>query len=270
MSKETTVKRRVNRKKLKRVTEGFLSTVVDLTLFSLYLPLASFGKRPNSRDVYQTFDEAGEMLSHLNYKAVKRSLYKLYEQGFIESLKNWTQEPIITQAGLKRLRSLLPEYQEKRLWSGKLYLINYDLSSRQNYLRDRLREFLRRLGAIKLQDSLYLVANNPYKFVEQFKEENHPQGIILVSELGKKGFMGEEDLKRFLWEGANLDCLNERYQEFIQKWKKAKGKIIKTQLALEYYSILQDDPQLPFELLPDDYLGDEAYLLFQKLLRKIP
>ncbi len=34
----------------------------------------------------------------------------------------------------------------------------------------------------------------------------------------------------------------------------------------EYLSIVRNDPQLPFELLQDGYLGDEAYLVYKNLI----
>jgi len=131
-----------------------------------------------------------------------------------------------------------------------------------------LRRLLLKLGGIKLQNSLYLTVNNPYKFIEEFKKEYSFEGLILVSELSQRSFIGEEDLKSFVWKMAKLDIVNDRYRDFINRWKNKKGEVSKTKIAIEYYSILKDDPQLPFELLLDDYLGDEAYLLFQRFIKK--
>lgn len=269
VSKEKTIQQRVTRKKVKKLTDGLLGSLVDLTLFSLFLPLSSLGRTANSRGIYETFKEADEALADFNYQHIKRSLAKLKEQGLIESIKNWAYEPIITQAGLKRLKSLLPTYQEKRPWGGKIYLINYDISSKQNYLRNRLRDFLEKLGGIKIQDSLYLIANNPYKLIKEFIKENDPDGLILISELGKQGFIGEDSLKSFIGKVGNLEKINDNYQNFLEKWRHVNGKFSKTVLAIEYHTVLQADPQLPFEILPDDYLGDEAHLLFKRLL-KVP
>lgn len=263
------VQKRIGRKKILQLTDRAVGAVTDLVLVSLYLPFASLGKRPNSRDVYRTFEEAGEVLSCFNYKTIKKALYNLCQEGFVENLKRWEREPLITESGRKRIESLLPEYQETRPWDGKLYLINYDVSNKQNHLRNRLRDFLRRLGSIKLQRSLYVVANDPYGLVSEFQEENELEGAILVSELGKRSFVGNEDLKAFIWGAAGLSLLNNRYRSFIEKWRAIKNKFSKIQMAVEYYSVLKVDPQLPFELLPDEYLGDEAYLLFQKLLKKV-
>lgn len=269
VSKEKIVQQRITRKRVKKLTDGLFGSLVDLTLFSLFLPLSSFGHAASSRGVYETFKETDEALAEFNYQHIKRSLTKLKEQGLIESFKSWTNEPMITLAGKKRLKNLLPVYQEKRPWDGKIYLVNYDISSKQNYLRNRLRDLLEKLGGFEIQDSLYLIANNPYQFVQEFIKENNPDGLILISELGKQGFVGEDSLKDFIWVNAGLEKINDRYNDFIGKWKDVKGGFSKTAVAIDYYSILQNDPQLPFKILSDDYSGDEAYLLFQKLI-KVP
>lgn len=269
VSKEKIVQQRITRKKVKKLTDGLFGSLVDLTLFSLFLPLSSFGHAASSRGVYQTFKETNEALADFNYQKIKRSLSKLKEQGLIESFQNWAYEPIITQTGQKRLKSLLPVYLEKRPWDGKIYLVNYDISSKQNYLRNRLRDLLEKLGGFEIQDSLYLIASNPYQFVQEFIKENKPDGLILISELGRQGFVGEDSLKDFIWVNAGLEKVNDNYHDFIEKWKDVKNGFSKTAMAIDYYSILQKDPQLPFGILPDDYLGDEAYLLFRRL-SKVP
>lgn len=267
ISQEKIVQQRVVRKKVKKLTDGLFGSLIDLTLFSLFLPLSSFGHAASSRGVYETFKETNEALADFNYQKIKRSLSKLREHGLIESFQNWAYEPIITQAGQKRLKSLLPVYLAKRPWDGKIYLINYDISSKQNYLRNCLRDLLEKLGGFEIQDSLYLIASNPYQFVREFIKENEPDGLILISELGKRGFVGEDSLKDFIWKSADLEKINDNYYNFIEKWKDIKNGFSKTAMAIDYYSILQKDPQLPFAILSDDYLGDEAYLLFRRLSR---
>lgn len=257
-------KKRLLKKQVKKITEGLLSATTDLLLFSLYLPAASLGTRPTRAGVDQTFDEAYQMLEELNYKTIKRALYQLKKQGLIESSTNWLIEPFITQAGKKRLESLLPFYDEKRKWNGHLYLVNYDIEVKRNRLRDVLRESLRKVGSVKLQNSLYLCFYNPHNILKDFLEKYHLKGTVLVSELGKKGFLGKGELKEFLWQTAELEELNQRYQSFLEKYQNKK-EVSKIEVSFAYYSLLQDDPQLPFELLPDEYLGDKAFLLFQKL-----
>ena len=59
-----------------------------------------------------------------------------------------------------------------------------------------------------------------------------------------------------------LDQLNQRYSEFIF-WVR-KGRLDKKQIAFKFLSILADDPQLPFDILPYNWLGNKAYKLFKK------
>lgn len=262
-------RQRINAKRIRKVTNGIFSTITDVTLFTLFLIGASLGKRGTSRDVYKTFSEADELLLKINYQTFQTSLNKLKNQGLISSLKNWAIEPIITRGGMLKLLSITPIYDEKRIWDHNLYLISYDIDTSHNTQRARFRFMLKRIGTIKLQESLYLTCYNPEKIFSDFLKENDLEEDVLISHLGKDGFIGQDDLKELLWNKANLNDVNNRYREFIQKYRN-KSELSKTQIAIDFYSILQDDPQLPFELLPDTYLGDEVYLFFQKLNKKLP
>lgn len=261
-------RQRIKAKKIRRITNGIFSTVTDITLYTLYLIGSSFGNRSTSRDVYKTFSEADELLLNINYQTFDRALQKLKEQGLMNSLKKWTYEPIITQKGRQKLLTMTPIYDDKRIWDKDLYLISYDIETAQNAQRATFRLMLKRLGTIKLQESLYLTCYNPALIFSEFLEENNLKENVLIYQLGKAGFIGKKNLIEFLWEKANLEEVNNSYHQFIQRYKSNKS-FSKTQMAIDYYSIIKDDPQLPFELLPDKYLGDEANLLFQESY-KIP
>lgn len=262
--KDKFTKKRVREKVVRKITNGVFSSVIDMVLFAFYLFGSSFGKKANSRDIYKTFSEAEALIREVNYETFKRAIAKLKERGFIESIKRWTVEPVITEKGKRRLQSIFPFYDTERVWDGNLYLINYDIKTKFNVQRNLLREILRKIGATRLAESLYITPYNPEQILNNFLKEHHFEGTVLISYLGKGGFLGEESLKEFLWRTANLETVNQRYREFIKKYKNIK-KYSRLELSAEYFSILRDDPQLPFALLPDDYLGDEAYLLYTKL-----
>lgn len=262
--KVTIIHKRTVRKEIKKRTHQLFSATTDCLLFCLFVPLAAGGKRRTARGVDQTFEEAFGLLQGINYQTIKRALYHLKNKGLIKNAKDWALEPIITAEGKKRLESYLPVYDEKRIWDGRLFLVNYDIEITKNRLRDLFRGTLRQIGAIKLQNSLYLTFYNPHKVLQDFLDEHDLHGTALVSELGKDGFIGQGELKEFLWEQAGLEKLNQHYEEFIEQYKNQKH-FSKTQVALDYYSVLRDDPQLPFQLLKDEYLGDQAYLVFHQL-----
>lgn len=262
-------RRRVVSQKVKKVTEGLFSNIFDFALYTLLLlPATSFGKPSTSKGVYQMFQEANALGEGINYQTFKNAIRKLKEKRFIERLKDWEEEKLATQEGIKRLKRILPFYDEKRFWDGNLYLVQYDIPVERNRTRDLLRDwFLRGLRAIQLQKSLYLVFFNPQKLIQKFIEgKSGFEGNILVSKLARDGFLGEERIEDLLWQKSGLEGLNLEYENFIDKYKK-KNKVYPSEIHTEYFSLLKKDPQIPFELLPSHYLGDEAYLLFLRHIK---
>jgi len=243
----------------------FLS-LTDLTLYTLYLLGASIGKSPTSRGTYQMFKEADKAFSQFNGETIRQSFAYLKRKGLVKVAKEELYyKPIITQAGIKKLKSSLPEYDPRRVWDGRLYLITYDIAEEAKKDREILREFiLKRIGAGSLQDSVYLTFYNPKEILKKFAEERGLSGSIIVSDLGKDGSVGEEDLSNLIRKIFKLDQLEERYREFIERYQKPPKNFSLLTLSFDFYSILADDPQIPFELLPHNWIGQKAYSLFKK------
>lgn len=197
---------------------------------------------------YQPIDEA----------KIQNCLYRLKRRGFIDYTKRLWQEPRITEQGEKRLKAILPQYDGKRIWEKHLYLITYDIPVKKNQLRNQLRQVLKTLGCGLLQKSVWLTPYNPKKVLEDFVAEKDLAGLVLVSDLGRDGSIGEEDNRRLVERVYHLDELNQRYEEFFKRWQKKKPK---PEMLPHFFSILKDDPQLPFALLPDDWLGEKAWEL---------
>jgi phenylacetic acid degradation operon negative regulatory protein len=262
-------RKRVSSKQIKQITEGLFSSLADCVLFYLLLlPAASFGKSRSSRGVYEMFNQAEGALQEINYYFFKNAYRKLKEKGLIASIKEWKNKRVATNKGLRRLKNLLPFYDEERVWDKNLYIIQYDIPEKQSYIRDQFRDwFLKKLGGIRLQESSYLLFNNPQELIKRFlKEKRDFEGVILISKLTKDGFLGEEKIEDFIWWQSGLAELNVEYREFLDKYDKEKNSLSK--MFQDYFNLLKKDPQVPFELLPDEYLGDEAYLLFNKYFKK--
>lgn len=247
---------------VRKVTDGLLGTITDLLLYELFF-LGNLGEGGKStRGAYKAIWKANQNLQEFNYQTIKQGLAYLKRKGLIRILK----EPAITAAGKKRLNALFPAYDSQRKWDGSIYIITYDIDEKEKYARDRFRKFIQKLGAGLLQESVWLTVFNPSRLIKEYVEKEKIGGEIMVSCLGKDGYIGEEDLKHLLIRVFHLEELNCRYGAFIENHKdkqKANGAD-----TCQYWSILQDDPQLPFELLPDDWLGDKAYRLAQKLVKR--
>lgn len=259
------IKRKTLQKTIKQVSNGLLATTVDVILYSLFLCYKSIGKSRRPSHVYQTFREADELIKEINYKKFSNALMMLKRKRLITPTKRGLFEPKITKLGRERLAELIPTYKTKRPWDGFIYLINYDISVVQNQRRDLFRSFLHRLSAVRLQDSLYLICYNPSDLIKEFVNQHRIKGDVLVSSLNKEGSIGEKDLKTLLTDIYQLDKLNQHYQKFIRKFSHPKRSCPKTAVAFEFLSILNDDPQLPFELLLPGFASNQAYQLFKKL-----
>ncbi|MBM3209578.1 CRISPR-associated endonuclease Cas2 [Candidatus Shapirobacteria bacterium] len=247
-----------------KVSEGTLEKLTDFLLWLFFLQGASLGKTKTSRDMYRIFSEAEEMLREVNYQSFKRAVDNLRKK----KLLTWEKiggglEIEITKQGEERLEASLPAYQEKRTWDKKLYLVTYDIPEKRHRDRDILREYLKRIGCVSLQESVWLTPYNPTQILADFVRERELEGMILVSDLGPQGTVGGEDIKALVKRVYQLEEINERYGEFIEKY--SRGNFPRTELTFAFYRILEDDPQLPFELLPGQWRGDEAYHLFKKL-----
>jgi len=249
---------KIIRKLVLEISDGLIGSATDLTLYLFFLTSASFFKSYGPRGVYEAFSEADEALSQINYQTIKNAIYQIKKRGFI------THDIRITQEGYRRIKEIIPHYDEKRIWDKRIYLITYDIPTNHNHDRDLLREYLRRIGCALLQESVWLTPYNPKKILADFANEKNIHGTILVSDFGHDGNIGDTDLKSLIRSTYKLDQLNEEYLDFIAKYSGRK-KILPTQVSFDFYHILRHDPQLPFELLPKDWQGDKAYQLFRRL-----
>lgn len=254
---------RLNREKVKRITDGVISKVVDLALISIYynfeFALSGYGKG------FQAEAKALSQLDKFDYESIKRSLSYLKRRGLINILKSELALPEITSQGRKRIKSIIPRYDSKRVWDKRLYLVTYDIPRKNNYSRNLLRAYLKRIGCGSLQQSVWISPCNPKNIIKEFVENNSlDHDLIIISSLGADGTIGETDLKILIDKVYKLSEVNERYEEFLVHADESGSK---EKIVFAFLSILKDDPQLPFELLPDDWLGDEAYQLFLKTTR---
>lgn len=255
---------RVQRSKVFEFTNGLLGKTSDMILASIYFSLefasAGYGKG------WKAAERAHLDLLKFNSATLAQAFRRLRKKGLIQSLREQVTTPRITEEGRKRLKAIIPVYDADRIWDGRVYLVTYDLPRTKNYQRNLLRDYLKKIGCGMLQESVWLTPYNPKELIEEFVGRYKLESeLAIVSSLGKDGTVGERQLPELVEEVYNLPQLNSRYREFLDEAK--KGKSSKEKLLFAYLSILKDDPQMPFELLPDDWFGDDAHKVFQKLTK---
>lgn len=255
------------------VSDGLLGTLTDFLLFNFYVS-AELLNANSPGQIYQAYEKASKSLKGLNYRQFKRALSylvakELVTKQTVSKRKREGQIKIsLSQNGTKRMNGILSVYKKERSWDGKVYLITYDIPEAKKRKRDLLRAYLKRIGCGLLQESVWLSYYNPKKEVKNFISENGLSSLILISSLGKEGSIGDEDLKTLLNRVFKLKTLSEDYHKFIRKFETKKISS-EFEISLAYFNILKNDPQLPFELLPNDWLGDKAYQLLISKLKSI-
>ncbi|MFH1460856.1 MAG: CRISPR-associated endonuclease Cas2 [Patescibacteria group bacterium] len=242
------------KRKIEDLSWGLVSHMNDLVLLSLFLGLSlAMPSKHSSKFFSQIFKKLHQSL---NQDKIRNTFYQLKQKGLIDYSKRLWNQPQITRQGQKRLQSILPEYQAERTWDDRLYLISYDIPENKKTDRDNLRKLLKNLGCGLLQESVWLTPYNPKTILKNYVKKNDLAGLVLVSDLGKDSSIGEEDNLSLINRVYQLDDLNLRYQEFIEQWSQKKPS---QEMISHFFSILKDDPQLPFELLPDNWLGEKAW-----------
>lgn len=252
-------------KEILKLSEGIFSTVVDVVLWEMvYLGQSA---TTFSRNTWAPKVQADRFLESVNYKTIKRAFERGREKGWIKRSKRRRVWPEITQAGVKRLSSLIPQYDKKRVWDKRLYLVTYDISEKRKKDREALREKLRRLGSALVQESVWLTPYNPREILQDFIEDRNLKGTIIISDIGNDGNVGEEDIKDLIARIYRLDEINKTYKKFLDKYEDTLH--LQTEAYFDYLKILRSDPQLPFELLPSYWLGERAYRLYLNISSKL-
>lgn len=243
---------------------GLISNSINAALFILYsIPAlaGTYNQSQFSRAFQGALDEIEDL--GINKESIKKALYKLSQQDLA---RRPTRDKLfwqITSEGKRRMRSLIPTYQEKRSWDGKLYLITYDIPEKQKRNRESLRKHLKIIGCGELQKSVWLTPYNPAGVLQKFIKEKNLKGMVIISTVGKDGNIGEDELGDLINNIYHLDELNEDYRHFIYRYR--HNQMSKTKSAFEFLSILSKDPQLPFKLLPYDWQGKIAYEIYRNI-----
>jgi len=249
----------LNKRTIKNASEIDVERIVDIALVAVYFNLEAPSLVRSSKR-YQISDKVDEDLEKFNYQSIKRAYGFLKRKGLIQVLKEADTLPKITKTGEEKLRRIIPFYDNNRIWDKRIYLVSYDIPMERTRERHYLRNYLRKIGCGMLQQSIWLTPYNPSSLVAEFiKEHNLSEELILVSSIGNNGTVGEMDLTDLMERVYHLSNLNRRYIELIFNMR--ERKIAKNQVVFGFLSILRDDPQIPFSLLPDDWKGDEAYKL---------
>lgn len=214
-------------------------------------------------------------------RLVRTSVFRLAQDGWLQS----------TQIGRRSYYSLTTEGREKfeqatnriygepvSSWDGQWCLIL--LSGIDAAARDSVRKECGWLGFGALSTNVLAhPAPDMGDLDVTLRRLGLDDELVVMTGQTVRGEVSMSALARASW---NLDDIDERYAQFVQRFRPLMSEygkntdvapntafLIRTLLIQEYRKILLRDPQLPAELLPSDWNGAAAYQLCRNLYRAV-
>ncbi len=245
-------------KKILDSTLGIFASACDLVLFLLAMGV-EIGLNPaDSHSIYKMQKKIDRLYFKGADRTVRNAIYRVRHKGWLDKNLNLTKE------GWQKLRNSLPVLSPQRNWDGNWYLTIFDIPEKMRRKRDILREKLKLLGFGQLQASVWISAFNYLENVEEIIENYQMVPYVILAQTDKIGREDSHVLADKVWE---LKKLNEEYENLLKEWEGAEESE-KFWLKFKYLDILKRDPQLPKELLPEDWLGLKAQKIFKNSQNK--
>jgi len=222
-----------------------------------------------------------ELMAELNTsaQAIRSTLSRMTRKGWLRSRREGRHsfyritpktETLLAE-GTRRI------YQPRQdPWGGHWYILSYSIPEKQRHLRHRLRQRLTWLGFGRLGPAVWISPRDLRQEVVQVAES---LGIASRVDLFMAEYLGLSAATELVDHCWDLKQLNRAYRDFIERYRPAWQQFVNQTnagtasarnafirrflLVHEYRSFPYVDPNLPPELLPDHWLGNEAIQLFQ-------
>ena len=217
----------------------------------------------------------------LTSQAVRSTLSRVSRKGWLKSRK----------VGRHSYYSLTPQSMElleegavrifqprQDPWDGQWHLLTYSIPESKRHLRRRLRKQLIWLGFGALNHATWISPRDQRAEVEQVVKSLRVAPYVELFSGEHWGFGSDEEI---IARGWDLERLNDYYATFVHRYEPlflecqarlgngdslAPQECFKQRFMLvhEYRSSPYVDPNLPRKLLPADWQGESATLLFQE------
>lgn len=241
----------------RRVAEyssGIATSASDLMLFAIKYRL--------------DLQDAGAGVAEIGFSSFKRSLTHLKSKGLVSGSEDNPTGFELTEEGHSEIENLAPQYKVERPWDGKVYLINYDLPVTKNTLRNAFRDFIKQdLGCGMLQHSLWLTTYDPREKLMQFISENDfNKELVIVSAINLETEMYPYQIPGLINQSFDLNKINDKYKWYIGEAESPDNPLARSQKIFKFLNILNQDPQVPYDLIPEEWAGYRAYEIYRSVL----
>jgi phenylacetic acid degradation operon negative regulatory protein len=164
---------------------------------------------------------------------------------------------------------------QQRQWDGNWTLVHYAFADTDRIDRDRVRDMLKVMGFAPLGIGLFVHPRDQTELLEQSIREMGVESHVQIFRSARHGADDNPAFIRSLWD---LNDLGERYRAFSTRFGKLsenrelmtgeKAFALRFHVVIEFLRVAWEDPDLPPDLLPGDWHGDQARLLARSLYRQ--
>ncbi len=242
------------------------------TIFELYFDyIQHFGSSISPRSMLRLTSELGIAPS-----ATRAALCRLAKPGWLQRTFEGNRTfYALTPVGRERLEEVRPRMFSPRraTWDGQWTILTYSVPERLGQHRDRLRRELTFLGFGSMTPATWI---SPNPVVEVTLRHLSLRNLDQYVHLFRARQVSAQTQSALIKRCYNLDAVQRHYGRFIKSWRGYREKIsganrpsddkcfvAKMRLVYDFGDFLYLDPFLPSELLPQGWLGYEAWRLFR-------
>jgi phenylacetic acid degradation operon negative regulatory protein len=217
----------------------------------------------------------------LSEQAIRSAVSRMCRSGLLKAKRaNRKSYYSLTSEG----HNLLTEgaqriFQRKESgWDGNWNIVSYSIPERKRKARDKLRLELGLLGYGALGEATWI---SPYDLTREVQKLLKKLNIEEYVNIFSARHQGDTDPKQIVSNCWNLDKIHQMYVDFLAEYRPKleehrkrldNGETIEPSqyfvarfnLIHEYRKLPFSDPDLPLELLPDNWLRPQATALFNE------
>ena len=216
-----------------------------------------------------------------NRSAFRNAAKRLKDKGLVvvESTGGRTPKLFLSASGREQIPAYFtPDKYWDRRWNDIWYMLVYDVPETDRKYRDGLRSFLKRMRMGCLQKSVWVTPADIRPDFDDLSRTANIDGFAYLLEARTVLGLPSERIVSEAWNFERLQILQEHFCEVcernIEKLNASApsaeelGDLIRSSLEA-YHGAFMEDPLLPSELLPSEYVGKQAFALHQSMMSKI-
>lgn len=197
------------------------------------------------------------------YESISRLITELKKDKLI-TIKG--RKFFTTKKGINSLDWIIKTKPGKK-WDRRWRAIIFDVPEKRRRERRLLRQKLKENNFVQIQKSVYL---SPYPFLKEFKKLTTRVNLrdylrfIEIAKIDKE--------KELVYQSFHLDRIENDYQKLlaiIKLYKQKKIKIKNNWLNLAFFKIKSKEPQIPKELLPNNWIGKRVHDEIKRITKTI-